>query len=400
MKPVIVFVFFCRMILTAIPLDFYGRIQNTTVSQYDTLVSWKIRQQFSVNLEETRWNRFRLDADMGFRTELDNKVQQLLNGADRFQIYGLRLETDFVEDKALMLELGRLFLYEGLPMGAIDGFRISGNRKSHFDGSIYGGVESHYIYSPAIYRGSEGLIFGFKAGLQVPKESRAELSYLADVLSTKGQNPFVRHLAGVSFRTGGLPKSDIALRYVHDFIKKRAQQVSAGIWVVPIDKLQIRFKTETGRPEVLGKSYFERFEIKEHTLFTLGAEIQIIKSYGITLDYGLLTIENEQAQRLDLRVTDSRGSIGVIVERGSLGNTTGLVADYAIHFFDVWTLSVAIDYSQYRIQESYELDRALGNAIRIAYGINNLTAELEGRWLSDRTTFNSLQIMNRIRLAW
>ncbi|MBL8024963.1 MAG: hypothetical protein JNL74_01055 [Fibrobacteres bacterium] len=423
MKTVNFVIMLCSLQLFALPVDWYGRVQNTAISQYDSTFSWNIRQQLSVNLEETRWSKFRLHADIGFQTELDNTGSQLIYGADRLQIYGLKVSGDILAERALTLEAGRLFLYEGLPAGALDGFRISGYKESLFDGCIYGGVESHYLYSPTVYKGSEGLVFGFRAGLQLPKESRLELSYLMDMLpedepvyatdtsavpaeEDEGEStgeetdPFIRHLTGISFCTGALPKSNFTLHYIHDFIKEEPQLISAGLRVIPIDRIQLQFRAEISRPEVLGRSYFERFEIKEHTLLSLATEIQLYKSYGVTADYGLLTIEEENAQRLDIRLTDNRGSIGVVLERGSLGDATGFVADYGVEFLDVWTLSAAIDYSQYRIQENYELDKAVGNALRIAYGKGGFTAELEGRWLSDRTLLNTFQIMNRVRFAW
>lgn len=384
--------------LFALQIEWNGRLQQTMLTDYDSTISWNLRQLFSINIDETKWNRFCADADVGYRSLFDSKGNQSLSGSDRFQIYGLRLQADLIPDRVLSLDAGRLFLYEAMPVGALDGFRLSGYKKSVFDGAMYGGVESHSTYAPAIYKGSESLIFGLRAAVELPKESRIEGSYLMDMLLE--EDAFNRHMTGISVSTRGIPKSSFSIHYVHNLIDNKSHLLSSVFRSQPVDRFQFRLQAEQSQPEILGRSYYERFEIKDHTLLSAGAEIKLIHTFGLSAEYGYLIIDDQKAQRMDLRITDNRGSIGMILERGTEGEETGLVADYALTFLTDWTISAAIDYSQYRIQEGYDLDKAIGNALRLAYAKNGFSAEIEGRWLSNRSLDNSLQIMNRVRFAW
>lgn len=314
------------------------------------------------------------------------------------------------------LEIGRQFLHPGAVLGSIDGVNATFSLGKHMDWQIYGGVETHYFHSFKVYENDEAAVYGgtFSFKKLSVLTDRFEIVRLQPFyLNKQGEDDTEWELTGFNLDTRIcllqiMPEmAQLKIQYHHDLVNERLHKFNGYFRVNPMSKLFASFNYRVQYPRVYQSSYLQFVDVEKYTSMAVNLGYLVTDALTFDVDYRMLKLEDGDGNQLTGSLSCNNGSVGLIYESGDLGEQFGVLANYGLNLMDNLSAAVAVDYSKYRVEESYNVDsEQVSNAVRLSYRISqmikiDLEYQLMNNWLGNGPDdTKDHRFLNHIHIMW
>ena len=373
-------------------IRFYGSLRNSLYVYNDQQTHTRIYQH--VRLKAVTPNdMLSLSANLRVLTD----TAEALSSNVRFRLYSLRLDAVGLLNKRLDVAAGRLFLHPGTPLGALDGVQASVTASRHVLFQVYGGIQGRFDRSFQVNPVQDYRVMGGVVEVSKYLNSKLQLLYLQKSADSR---PYW-HLAGVNLNSSMLPKTIIGVQAHYDLEQSRLHRMMVSAHNPWSERLQTTLEYRRQFPQVYADSYFTIFTPVAFQRLRAAAAFEVLKGYALEVQFQHVFFENDQANQAYVTFGNSFGSAGVVWENGYAGTQIGLVLDAWVEVIENLTASVAIDYSKYQVEQIYEFDHQLANAVRLDYRLNRrLAIALEYQWLTNRYKSADSRLLNHLSFVW
>ncbi len=320
-----------------------------------------------------------------------------LSSEERFKLYSLRFNGEGLFNERFNFSIGRLFLHPGTVLGGLDGLSAEYEFSDHFSLNLYGGLESVFQRSFEMYETADSRVVGGVFEVSKYFTSKLQLLYLQ-----KSNNETIFwHITGLNFDTAILPNTILRAQSHYDLENERFHRLlvqARNSWT-PDLMTTLEYKRQF--PQVYANSYFTIFTPEAYQRIRLAAAYQFLTNYNVQLQFQHVMFEFDNADQVYLTVGNDFGNIGLVWETGYAGDQLGLMLDAYYEVIDNLIASLYIDYSRYRVQEIYEFDNQLANAVRLSYRLNrHFSVDVEYQWLTNRFKSSDNRFLNHISYVW
>lgn len=399
MKKIIFLVLFVLLVsfnnqLFAQDLQFHGKISNSVYAyEVEDEVQSNIYQYFRSQVKKKSWGN--LELNTSFRVLTD--VNETLDSDYRYNFYTLNLKMQKLLGNHLDLQVGRQFLHPGTILGGLDGVSTVIRYNPNISLQLYGGVESHFLRSAKIYKPEDALVAG--GMFQWQKLWKNNLQIFA--LHKSNDEVTLWQIAGLNLDNYILPRTMLRVQAHFDTQNERLHRLLASARYRLLNQLYLSAGFKSQYPQIYTNSFYTIFEISQYQQYYFNCAYRLFKNYFVNARYQMLQMDDETANQILVSVDNRNGSLGFIYETGYAGEQLGIMADYAVEIFNKLLLSASVDYSRYKIEEVYEFENQLGNALRVSYQFHpRWYFDLEYQWLKNRFKDSDSRILNHIHFSW
>jgi hypothetical protein len=338
-------------------------------------------------------DKFSLSANM--RALTDANIS--LPSADRFKLYSLRLDAKGLISNKLDVAVGRLFMNPGVVLGALDGMNAELTFSDHFGLQLYGGIESIFDRSFQVYKTQDSRVYGGVMEISKYFASKLQLFYM----QKSDKAAIFWHLAGLNFDSAVIPKTVVRIQSHYDLEQDRLHRLMVSARNTWSNRWQTTLEYRRQFPQIYANSYFTIFTPLAYQRWRAAASYEFVADYTLQAQFQHVIFEKEQADQVYLTIGNNFGDIGLVWETGYAGDQLGLMLDAYYEVFHNLVASLYVDYTKYRVEEVYEYDNQLANAVRLAYRFNrNLSLDIEYQWLNNRYKSADSRVLNHLSFIW
>lgn len=373
-------------------IRFDGSLRNSIYSYESDQTHTRFYQNLRFNAALPN-DKFSLSASM--RALTDAAVS--LPSQDRFKLYSLRLDAKGLINNRFDVAVGRLFLHPGATLGALDGLHAGLALSNHIGVQFYGGIESQFERSFQIYKPRDSRIYGGLLEISKYMASNLQLFYL----QKSNAAATFWHLAGLNLSSAVIPKTLIRVQSHYDLEQDRLHRMMVSARNTWSDRWQSTLEYRRQYPQIYANSYFTIFTPLAFQRWRAAASYEFIPAYTVQAQFQHVLFEKEQADQVFLSVGCPFGDIGAVWETGYAGDQLSLTLDAYYEVLPNLIASLYVDYMKYRVEQVYEYDNQLANAVRLAYRFNRrLTIDVEYQWLTNRYKSADSRVLNHLSFIW
>jgi len=372
-------------------ISFHGKARNSFYSYESQQKHTRLYQYAQFGLA-TADNNITVSASLRALTDTETS----LDTDERFKAYSLNLQLKKLLKDRVDLTIGRQFLHPGAVLGALDGLYGTAKIAKNLSLGFYGGVEAQLLRGFTIPSDAYQVAGGL---LQVSNvaSSKAQLLYLQKT----DDSHTIWQLAGVNLDNAGIAKTHLRLQAHYDLQNDRMHRLLISSRTAWSDRVSTGLEFKSQRPQVYANSFFTIFEAKPYNQFRVSGSLEFTQGFYLDGQYFLVSVEDDNANRVFFSLRNDNGSLGFIYENGFAGEQVGVMFDYAYEVLPRLIASVYVDYSKYRSEEIYEEENQLGNAARISYQLNRMwRIDAEYQWLSNRFKETDSRFLNHVSFSW
>jgi hypothetical protein len=378
--------------LNAQSWQFHGKLSNSLYA-YEEANENQLKNYDYVRASLKNKNWGNLELSTSFRT--------LMNADDpldeKSQFYTLNLKMQNLFGNHLDFQIGRQFLHPGTILGGLDGLQATVRFNKNISLGLYGGVEAHFLRKPEIYDFKDSRVAG--ALFQWNQLAKTNLQLFA--LHKANEKETLWQLTGINVDNSLIPNTLLRVQAHYDLKNSRLHRLLGYARYAVGQKLFLDVTVKNQYPQVYANSFYTIFNIDAYQQFKFSATYKLFQNYFINGAYQMLQLDDESANQILLSVNNQNGSLGMIYESGYAGEQLGIMADYAVDLLSNLTLSASIDYSRYRVEEVFEFENQLGNAVRLSYQfLPRWLLDVEYQWLTNRFKENDSRLLNHIHFSW
>jgi hypothetical protein len=370
---------------------FHGTVRNSIYCFESDKVHTRYYQYAHLNLTHPR-DVFSLS--MSARALTD--ANQTLTHDQRFKAYTLNASLKNLCNHRFSLTLGRQFLYPGTVLGSLDGLNGQFKMNNSLSIQLYGGMESAFDKSLNINK-PQRLVFGSLVDFKSAYSTKVQWLYLQK--NDKGQ--LLWQVTGVNIYSTWIPRNVITLQTHLDLHNQTLHRVYIATRYSASDRCSLNFSFKSASPQIYANSFFTIMELEGYNQLRAGGSYELWHGYRVGGEFQFLAVAESGAEKLYLNFSSDNGSLGLIFENGYSGDQTGIMFDYAYEIIPNLVASVYADYSKYRVDETFEYDNQLGNAMRLGYRLNkNISVDVEYQWLSNQSKKQDSRFLNHLLWRW
>ncbi len=372
--------------------QFHGKLSNSIYAYEESNANQlKIYDYVRASVKNRNWSNL----------ELNTSFRNLANSNDplneKFQFYTLNLKMQNLLWNHLDFQLGRQFLHPGTLLGGLDGLQATVKFNKNISLGLYGGVEAHFLRKAEIYDFKDSRVVG--ALFQWNQLVKTNLQLFA--LHKANEKETLWQLTGINIDNSLIPNTLLRVQAHYDLKNSRLHRLLGYARYAVGNKLFLDVSLKNQYPQVYANSFYTIFNIDAYQQYKFSATYKVFQNYFINGAFQMLQLDDESANQILLAVNNQNGSLGMIYESGYAGEQLGVMADYAVDLFQNLTLSASVDYSRYRVEEIYEYDNQLGNAVRLSYQfLPHWLLDVEYQWLTNRFQESDSRFLNHIHFSW
>ncbi|MBN2088729.1 hypothetical protein JW964_03910 [candidate division KSB1 bacterium] len=372
--------------------QFHGKISNSLYAYEEANENQlKIYDYVRASLKNRNWGN--LELNTSFRNLANS--DDLLN--EKFQFYTLNVKMQNLLGNHLDFQLGRQFLHPGTLLGGLDGLHATVKFNKNISLGLYGGVEAHFLRKAEIYDFKDSRVAG--ALFQWNQLAKTNLQLFA--LNKANEDETLWQLTGINVDNSLIPNTLLRVQAHYDLKNSRLHRLLGYARYTVGQKLFVDVTLKNQYPQVYANSFYTIFNIDAYQQYKFSATYKLFQNYFINGAYQILQLDDESANQILLSINNQNGSLGMIYESGYAGEQLGVMADYAVDLLSNLTLSASVDYSRYRVEEIYEYDNQLGNAVRLSYQfLPHWLLDVEYQWLTNRFKESDSRFLNHIHFSW
>lgn len=379
-------------VLNAQNWQFHGKLSNSLYAYEEANENQlKIYDYVRASLKNKNWGN--LELNTSFRT-LSNTDDPL---DEKSQFYTLNLKMQNLLGNHIDFQVGRQFLHPGTVLGGLDGLNATVRFNKNISLGLFGGVEAHFLRKAEIYNFKDSRIAG--ALFQWNQLAKTNLQLFA--LHKANEKETRWQLAGINLDNSFLSNTLFRIQAHYDLKNSRLHRLLGYVRYAVNQKFFLDVTAKNQYPQIYANSFYTIFNISAYQQYKFSAIYKLFQNYFINGAYQMLKMDDESANQILFSINNQHGSLGMIYENGYLGEQFGVMADYAVDLFSNLTLSASIDYSRYRVEEIYEFENQLGNAVRLSYQfLPRWLLDVEYQWLTNRFQENDSRFLNHIHFSW
>jgi hypothetical protein len=369
-----------------------GRFTHSVYSYEDTRSHTRLYQTL---LMETRYQSpYNIKLNLALRAMTD--LNQSIDRKQRFNAYRLSVSGNGLFNKLLDFEIGRQFIHPGLPLGSVDGLNLNSHLGNNLEWQIFGGIEPNYLNDFSINTENNYRVYGSTIFYKMEKRT-VRFAYL-----NKSRKNIVQwQLGGVNIIDNSIHDIRLSLETHYDFVNERMHRIYFSSCYSGFRKIKINIFFKEQYPQIYSDSFFRIFKVYKYRQLGLNSYLNVTDKYYLSGGYRYLQIEKGNAHLFEFLFGNANGTLGVIHETGDLGKQTSFLFDYNHEFSSHLSAAVAIDYTRYRLEEIYDLEKQLANTFRISYNAKkHWLVDIEYQWLNNRYMEYDHRILNHIHFIW
>lgn len=208
--------------------------------------------------------------------------KQLSSGEDvEGKLYYLYLDYKGLFNDRLDLRLGRQFVYLSAVSGVIDGANVELKKLGPVGITVFGGRNVQFDSKKEV-TGSGDYLFGSAIYLDLPKNSRVELSYGVKY----DDNDIARETIGFDFSTTPVKGVSLYGNTKYDVISEATSELLFGVKLQPLDRLTLKGEYYESYPTFDATSVYSVFAVDKYKEKLIEAEYRLSDNYLITAGYG------------------------------------------------------------------------------------------------------------------
>jgi hypothetical protein len=374
--------------------DTRGRISNSVYAlEHNDTTHVRLYQYLRFTGKAKDWSNLTLNvaARVLTDTELD------LADESRFRAYRLSLSGRNLFNNLLDFELGRQFLHPGLTLGSLDGLNLNFKFTSQLNWQVFGGVESHLFKAMKVYEPEQATVYGTNLKYRNIYGTDVQVAFL----ERKTKDATQWRLLGLNLGNYSLKSFNLQAQIHYDILNKRMHRIYAMGKFNAQKDLNFTAYFKMQHPQVFGDSFFQIFDFKKYRQFGLSGWYEFVENYAVSATYNLIQLEEGEGHRIIAAVSDRNGSVGFVYETGDLGEQTSFMINYGYEVYKNLIASLSIDYTKYRISETYSEESQMGNAARLTYNFSrHWRVDLEYQWLTNKFKNSDHRLLNHIYYIW
>jgi hypothetical protein len=385
----VVFLLFIQSGLTQ-GILFHGTLRNSIYSYESTETHTRYYQYLHFNVVSP-CRKIILDGSVRALTD----ANVTLPNDDRFKAYALNVTLKDIFWQRVDVTAGRQFLHPGTVLGGLDGVNGTWRIVKNLSLQFYGGYESQYERS---FKAPEDDAMAFGGLLQLAKKYAS--TWQVFYLQKSRNNKTACQIAGININSAILPRTVIQFQTHYDFQNTRIHRMYVSARHNVSTALQVNAAFKVQQPQIYSNSVFTFLELGAYTQFRAGTTWEFIPGYRAGCD--LQFIESEgTADKVYLTLANNNGSVGLIFESGFAGDQLGVCFDYSYELFKGFLASIYMDYSKYRLEQVYEYDNQLSNAMRLSYRLGrHFGVDVEYQWLTNKVKEQDSRFLNHLSYRW
>ncbi len=281
--------------------------------------------------------------------------KQLSSGEDvQGKLYYLYLDYKGLLNDHLDLRVGRQFVYLTAASGIIDGAKVDVKNLGPAGVTFFGGRNVQFDSRKEI-TGSGDYLYGTALYVNLPRNSRAELSYAVKY----DDNDIARETLGFDFSTNPIKNLNIYGNTRYDVISEATSELLLGVGLTPIDRLLLKAEYYQSYPTFDTTSIYSVFAVDKYKEKLIKAEYKLSGNYTISAGYANEDFdEGKDADLYELGVSakpfrDLTVNVNYEKRNGYAGQLSGFRVNGEYRIAKA-TISAGIDYDDFRREGSRE----------------------------------------------
>jgi len=334
-------------------------------------------------------------------TRLLNDLKEDLDNDYRYRLNRLSLSAENLFGGWFDFQFGRFFYHPGITFGSLDGAEIKFKPTQAFHIQLYGGVETNLRRAYKVNGFNDATVYGGALKYYDFLNSNWQLSYLEKLRQKETQ----WQVFGFNFSNYSLRSWKFLLKTHYDIVNSRLHGLYFSTRYSPGKSWHFNLNLKQQHPQIYADSYFnnpEKFgEWEMYRQAAFGGTYNFSDEYSLSATYQMLMLEEGDGQRIIASLNNLNGSLGLVYERGDLGDQLGFLINYGYEFLPGFIGSLSIDYSRYRFSEIYDYENQFGNALRLTYKFaGHWQIDTEYQLLTNIFKETDHRFLNHINYIW
>ncbi|RPI01729.1 MAG: hypothetical protein EHM72_05830 [Calditrichaeota bacterium] len=324
-------------------------------------------------------------------------MNESITNEERYKLYSLRFDAQNLLHDHIDFAVGRMFLHPGTVLGVLDGGQLTVKPYKNLRLLGYGGVEGVFSRNFQFNSFEDSRVIGGCVEISDFYSTKLQTLYL----QKSNENETFWRLTGMNISSNIIPQTVLQLQSHYDLEAQRLHRLQISSRNVWSSSWQTTLEYRKQFPQIYSTSYFSIFTPFAYQRLRLGTSVNISPDYHLQALYQHLFTNGNHADLLSLSTGTPYGDIGVIWENGYAGDQIGLMLNGFFEIFSRLIASFYVDYSKYRVEEIYEYDNLLSNALRLSYRLDDhISIDIEYQWLSNRFKSSDARMLNHISFIW